>query len=143
CADLRFRLFNSRQNVRISAATADVAAHPFANFVVVVRVPFLYARHCRANLPGRAVAALKSVLLDERGLHRMQLVAIRESFDRCIGLVDWSGTEKTWANRKRYTRSSDLFYKHPPRLWMTENPKFVQSVGIRLKRLLRFAGHRL
>jgi hypothetical protein len=34
-----------------------------------------------------------------------------------------------------------LFDKLSPGLWITENRKFVQSVGIRLKRLLRFPRH--
>ena len=34
------------------------------------------------DLPGRAVAALHPVVLDERGLHRMQLVTVREPLDR-------------------------------------------------------------
>src|SRR5437867_13438494 len=80
-ANFRFRFFNGRENVRIRAATADVAAHPLANFVIAVGMPFFYTRDCRANLPGCAIAALKSVLLDECGLHGMQLVAIGESFN--------------------------------------------------------------
>jgi hypothetical protein len=65
----------------------------------------------------------------------------RSSWARGIGLVDWSGTEKTRTNCNRRTGSSDLFYKPSPRLWITETPKFVQSVGFRLKRLLRFPRH--
>ena len=42
---------------------------------------FLQKRNRRANLSGRAVTALKSVLLDECGLHGMQAVTVRESFD--------------------------------------------------------------
>src|SRR4029079_9263659 len=202
----------------ICAAPTDVAAHPLANFVITVGVIFLQKRNRRANLSGRAVTALKSVLLDECGLHGMQAVAVCESFNsgdfiafvhhceretgikaspvyqnraratlpviatlfrsgkvqafpqrieqrharievervtlaidpkvhiyrigrrsswaRGMGLVDWSGTEKTRTNCNRRTSSSNLFYKLSPRLWMTGNPKFVQSVGFRLKRLL-------
>src|ERR1700733_13798155 len=34
------------------------------------------------DLPRRTKAALKRIVLDERGLHRMQLAAGREAFDR-------------------------------------------------------------
>src|SRR5438067_13745987 len=82
-ANFRFRFFNGRKNVRIRAATTDVAAHPLADLVIAVCMPFFYARDCRTNLPGCAIAALKSVLLDECRLHGMQLIAIGESFDGC------------------------------------------------------------
>ncbi len=41
-------------------------------------------------MSGRAIAALKPVVLDKRSLHRMQLFAVRESFDRrnLVALVD-------------------------------------------------------
>jgi hypothetical protein len=44
--------------------------------------PFGEHRHGRADLAVRAVAALKSVPVDERPLHRVQLPILRQSFDR-------------------------------------------------------------
>jgi len=38
--------------------------------------------HCRANLAGRAVAALKSIMIDKGSLHWMQSAVVRQSFDR-------------------------------------------------------------
>ena len=39
-------------------------------------------RHGRNDLAGRAVAALEAVVLEERRLHRVQLVAFGQPFDR-------------------------------------------------------------
>ncbi len=36
----------------------------------------------RTNLTRRAIAALKTVVLDESRLHRMKLVTVRKTFDR-------------------------------------------------------------
>ena len=36
----------------------------------------------RHDLPGRAIAALKCIMIDEGLLHRMQFTAIGETFDR-------------------------------------------------------------
>src|SRR5437763_13883308 len=76
-----FRVFDCGENVRIRAATTKVAAHEFANFVVAVRVIFFQERDRGTDLSRRAVAALKSVVLNKRSLHRMQLVAVRDAFD--------------------------------------------------------------
>ena len=65
----------------IGGATADVAAHVFADVVVVGGVAFLDAGDRRDDLPRRAVPALEGVLIDEGLLHRMQLVALRQSLD--------------------------------------------------------------
>ena len=45
------------------------------------RVAFLDAGDGGTNLAGRAIAALESIVLEKRRLHRMQLVAVREPFD--------------------------------------------------------------
>src|SRR5947209_14382532 len=66
------RFLHRVDDAAVSAATADVAAHPLADFIVAAGVPFLQQRDGRADLPGRAVAALESVVPDERRLHRMQ-----------------------------------------------------------------------
>ena len=60
------------------------------------RLPLIHSRICASFFawpslmqataeqiwPGRAIAALKSIVLDESRLHRMQFVALRETFDR-------------------------------------------------------------
>ena len=38
--------------------------------------------NCRADLTRRAIAALEAVVVDERGLHRMQIVTVRQALDR-------------------------------------------------------------
>ena len=56
---------------------------------------FLDAGDRRADLPGRAVAALKSVVLEERSLDRVQLVAVRQALDRgdLVAFVDEGETQ--------------------------------------------------
>src|SRR6202035_1082779 len=46
------------------------------------RLVFGNHAHGRADLTGRAIAALESVMMHEGGLHRMQSFAVREAFDR-------------------------------------------------------------
>ena len=48
----------------------------------ITALRFRYEGHCGTDLTGGAVTALKSVVLDECRLHRMQFFAFRESFDR-------------------------------------------------------------
>src|SRR5438477_5463051 len=67
------RFTNGGDDSGVCAAAADVATHPLANFVFAGRVSFLQQRDTRANLSGRAVSALESVVSNERGLQRMQL----------------------------------------------------------------------
>ena len=43
---------------------------------------FVDAGHSAHDLTGCAVAALVTVVLDERGLHRMQILAAGQSFNR-------------------------------------------------------------
>src|SRR4051794_33455330 len=81
CASLRFRLLNRRQNVRVGAAAADVAAHPFADLIVAVRVIFFYQRDRGTDLARRAIAALKSVVFDKSSLSWIPLFAVGQSFN--------------------------------------------------------------
>ena len=75
-------------DVGVGAAAADVAAHALADLggghlrlrgqvgadmARDARLDLVEHRHGRADLPGRAVAALVAVVLDEGGLHRMQV----------------------------------------------------------------------
>ena len=69
-------------DVRIGAATTKITAHPFADFAVALGVTFLEQGDRGTDLPGGAVAALKAIVLDERCLHRMQLVALGETLNR-------------------------------------------------------------
>src|SRR5882724_3410846 len=80
CSNFRFRLFNRCEDIWVSATATDIAAHPFADFVIAVRVTFFHTCDRGTNLARRAVAALKSVVLDERALHWMQLFAIGQTF---------------------------------------------------------------
>jgi hypothetical protein len=59
------RLLDSRDNVRVSAASADVSAHQFAYFIGSPCLSFCDKARRRANLPGSAVTALKRVVIDE------------------------------------------------------------------------------
>ena len=81
-SDLIARLFDRSDDVRIRAATADIAAHPLADLGVAAGVTFMDAGDGRTNLPGSAVTALESVVLDEGGLHRMEPGAVGEPFNR-------------------------------------------------------------
>src|ERR1700693_1440747 len=84
-------------NIGICAAPANVAAHPFSNFVIGklygrlrrsrrsyrtgVPGPYFFKhRHGGTDLPRRAVAALESIVLNEGLLHGMELLASRQSF---------------------------------------------------------------
>src|SRR4028118_918217 len=89
-----------RNDSRICAATANIAAHAFSDFFIrecyilgdrpqivsdVTRLAvfgFLQQRHRRTYLPRSAVAALEAVVFDERRLHRMKIVAVSDPFDR-------------------------------------------------------------
>src|SRR5258707_1195572 len=79
-------LIDGVYDVRISRAPAQVSAHEFANLRVIARMPLPNTADRRDNLPGRAVAALKPVMIDEGLLHRMQrAVGRREALDRGDG----------------------------------------------------------
>jgi hypothetical protein len=83
-------------DVGIGPAAADVAAHPLAQFVDGglgrgleagadmagnAGLDLAQHRHRRADLAGRAVAALVAVVLDEGGLHRVQVVGRAQALD--------------------------------------------------------------
>jgi hypothetical protein len=91
---------HSGHDSRIRSTAADIAAHALANFIGtqvsradfpqiggdvagVAALGFLQERDGGADLPRRAVAALKSIVLQERGLYGMQLIALRQSFYCC------------------------------------------------------------
>src|SRR5882672_388919 len=75
-------LSNSVHDVGISGAAAQVSAHEFANLGAIARMPLPNTADRRDDLPGRAVAALKGVMIDESLLHRVQCaVGRREALD--------------------------------------------------------------
>jgi hypothetical protein len=57
-------------------------------------VAFGDAGHAGNNLAGRTISALESVVLDERGLKRMQLAVARLSFGRGYVRAVASGSER-------------------------------------------------
>jgi hypothetical protein len=91
-------LLNRRDDLRVRPAATDVAAHPFAYFVVrepgrrhghvfrdvahVAAARLFEQADGRANLPRRAVPALEAVILDEGRLHRVELLPLRQPLDR-------------------------------------------------------------
>ena len=76
------RLLHRGDNVGIGGAAAEISAHVLADVGVAVGMAFVDAGDRRHDLPGRAVAALEGVVIDEGLLHRMQLAVLRETFDR-------------------------------------------------------------
>src|SRR5688500_7915432 len=107
CTFSRHDLPNSRDDVRIGRAAADIPAHALANLGVSQvdawrrhvggcmtrprRARFREHADRRADLAGSAVATLKSVVLDERSLKRMQGVCRAQALDRddLIALVHY------------------------------------------------------
>lgn len=69
-------LTDRREDVYVSTAPADVAAHLFANVIVSFGVSFCQQCDRRHNLTWSAVAALKTIVVDEGSLHGMQFFTI-------------------------------------------------------------------
>ena len=69
---LALGLVDRLDDVRIGRASAEIAAHMFADLGVAPGMPFSDAADRRDDLPRRAVAALECVLIDEGLLHRVQ-----------------------------------------------------------------------
>src|SRR5215471_5133225 len=75
-------LLNRCDNVGVSAAAANIAAHELADFLRGF-CPTLRDQSCRrADLPRRAVAALERIMVDERLLQRMQRALGCETLNR-------------------------------------------------------------
>src|SRR5947209_17626657 len=96
CAAPIGHVADRRDNVGVGGAAADIATHAFGDFRVcqswlrgdigggVARpAGFVFGKHGdgRTNLAGRAIAALQSVMAHEGSLHRMEIVAVRQTFD--------------------------------------------------------------
>src|SRR5919201_6918436 len=90
-------LADGGNDVRVSGAPADVAAHPLGDLGIgqrrrgfdirrdiagPARIVFGEQRDGGADLPGGAVAALESIMTYERGLHRMQSSLVGQALDR-------------------------------------------------------------
>ena len=71
-------LHDGRDDVRIAAAAADIAAHQFTNVVSGLCVALGDQPDGRADLPRRAIAALKAVMRDEGLLQGVQLAVRRQ-----------------------------------------------------------------
>ena len=72
----------SRHDVLIGAAAADIAAHEFFHLGVLRSAWFFQQRHRRHDLARCAITALIGVVRNERGLHRMQVFRLTNAFDR-------------------------------------------------------------
>src|SRR5439155_5756821 len=87
-------ILDRRDDVIVGTATAQVAAHPVADFLRRAGVAFCDAGNAGHDLPGGAIAALKAIALDECSLQRVQLLASRQAFDgRDLAPVD-EGSER-------------------------------------------------
>ena len=75
-------LLDRLDDIRIRAATTQIAAHQLADVVGRARTPLAQETRGRHDLPRRAVAALERVVLDERFLQRVELAFFREPLDR-------------------------------------------------------------
>src|SRR5260370_32965644 len=77
---------NSVCDVGVSRAAAQVSAHELTNLLVIARMTLPNTADRGHDLPGRTVAALKRVMIDEGLLHRVQCaVGRRQPFDRGDG----------------------------------------------------------
>src|SRR4030081_3171975 len=114
-------LGHSLGDVGIGPAAADVAAHSLAH----LRVGCLLAigeacadmaghpgldlfehRYGRTDLPRRAIAALKAVMLDEGRLHRVQIIRRAEALD-CGDLVAFMHHSEAEAGINSLTTNDD------------------------------------
>src|SRR5277367_5969761 len=68
----RSGILNGSDNADISAAAAQIAAHVLADVGHRRRVAFPNAGNRRHDLSGRAIPALKGVVVDKRLLHHVQ-----------------------------------------------------------------------
>src|ERR1700680_1338879 len=81
--DLRDRLANSV----VGSAAAEIAAQTAANLLRCGLRMFGKKRGTGDDESGRAVTALRSILIDEGLLHGMQVALLRQRFDRSNGFV--------------------------------------------------------
>src|SRR6202035_3994620 len=75
-------LLDGRDDIRVGPATADVAAHGFADIVILRPAGFLEERDRRHDLAAGAIAALIGIVRDECRLHGMEDAGLSDTFDR-------------------------------------------------------------
>lgn len=90
---------DSGDDIRVGAATTEIAAHSFTDFFIgqfhmtlvcmvegysaqIAPLVLRKKRNGRANLARRAVSALQSVEFEKSGLHRVKGVVLREALNR-------------------------------------------------------------
>jgi hypothetical protein len=73
--------------MRVSAATAEIPAHQFADLFGRRLAQFIQQAGSRHELSGSAVSALERVVFDEGLLKLAEPVVLRETLDRGHGLV--------------------------------------------------------
>jgi hypothetical protein len=74
-------LLNRRNDVRIGSASAEIAAHQLADLVRSLCLTFRNETDRGTDLPGRAVAALERIVIDEGLLHGMECTVDGKTFD--------------------------------------------------------------
>src|SRR5688572_22385787 len=71
-----------RYDAVMSAAPTEIAGHIFTNLAIAARMTLANAGNRRHDLARRAIAALESIMLKKRRLHRMKGAVCRgEAFD--------------------------------------------------------------
>src|SRR5437868_8467216 len=79
----RLSVPDSGNNMGVGAASAEITAHLLTDVRIGTGVPFTEQADRRADLAGRAVPALESVVPDECLLHGVELVALCQAFNGC------------------------------------------------------------
>jgi hypothetical protein len=75
------KLLNRSHDIRISAAPAEVTAHPFSNLAFAIGMSLVQASGCRTELSSGTEAALESIVSDKSVLERAELTVLSKSFD--------------------------------------------------------------
>src|SRR6202163_4735201 len=75
-------LLDGRDDIGVGPAPADVAAHGFADIVILRPAGFLEQCNCRHDLAAGAIAALIGIVRDECRLHGMEGAGLSDTFDR-------------------------------------------------------------
>jgi hypothetical protein len=78
-----YDFFDCGYDVGVGAAAADIAAHEFSDFIATVGFALGDQAHRRTDLTGRAIAALKSVMIDKRLLYRVQRAIFGQTLNGC------------------------------------------------------------
>ena len=76
-------LLHGRDDVGVGATAADIAVHGVLDVVIGWTDVLLQDGDGGHDLAGGAVAALVTIVLDERDLHWMKVIGLADAFDRC------------------------------------------------------------